>query len=154
MTGREWKPGDVAMLRCDDIDCEVYEHSGIFGKSGEWWLLDVGEYALSKDVEPIRPLVVIDSEDREQVERLRFEIADLVSYSQLREALDTFADPKPPRPDEPTGLGAVIEDDRGWLWTKARTHDHGLNWREQWGGRWENWVDLDVARVLSEGWSE
>lgn len=105
--------------------------------NGEWTALALG---------PIRPLVVLDL--NEQSYRRVIEV--------LREkGLDQIADmiaeqTRPPKPDEPTGLGAVVEDEgRRWVhfgnacWIKtvpnANTH-------------MKIWADFTPAvRVLSEG---
>lgn len=65
---------------------------------------------------------------------------------------ELFAPPKPP---EPTGLGAVVEDADGNTYTRAdkgtlpwfTTHKGGN------GGRcdWTRWDDIPAVRVLSEG---
>jgi hypothetical protein len=69
-----------------------------------------------------RPVVVIDPEDREQVERLCSGLLDIHWYGNadaMQVALRKFANPTPPKPDEPTGLGAVVEDADGIRWVLA-----------------------------------
>ena len=63
----------------------------------------------------------------------------------------------PPKPAEPTGLGAVVEDAAGDQWVRAG-FDHGGrlldNWRLASGdgvGNWQPWSRIDAVRVLSEG---
>ena len=90
-------------------------------------------------VREVRPLVVIDSEDMAEVERFR-EIAsrwaDRVPYADSREpgdlthgdamqaALREFA---APRPEEPKGLGAVVESFEGSVWVRGH-HNNRSSW--------------------------
>ena len=107
------------------------------------------------------PVVVIDPKDREQVERL----ADCLMATDpnraiednLAAALREFANPTPDapaKPDEPTGLGAVVEDSDGRRWVRARplSVEHPHVWR--WSGIWKTYADIDVDCVLSEGVTE
>ncbi|RNL64396.1 hypothetical protein EFK50_07685 [Nocardioides marmoriginsengisoli] len=87
------------------------------------------------DYKTAHPLVVIDPEDREQVERLREAAsrwADRVPYANMREdgdlthldamqaALREFADPKPSAcTEEPRDLAARIVDRDGDVWARA-----------------------------------
>lgn len=162
---REWKPGDAAMIRlgarCDGR-----------GERGEGWATairdNVGSWACGvatariandEDILEARPLVVIDPEDREQVERL----ADLNeratpegwvsptdATNAMQAALREFADPTPPKPDEPTGLGAVIEDANGDLWVRLRPAE--WQWRRADDeGLFQGWHNISAVRVLSPG---
>ena len=104
-------------------------------------------------------LVTIDPDDRAQIERLlELEnqaveeireaqggggvlIADAlqVAFKRLNDPSIRFAI------KEPTGLGAVVEDNRGDLWVRVKGDSWacGLSRRE--------WVDIDATRVLSDG---
>lgn len=103
----------------------------------------------------LRRLVVIDPEDPEQVERLLsayYERCDTGGHrgaGAFQAALREFADPKPPKPEEPTGLGAVVEDaeDSKWVRIESRT---GWWWRNP-AGQNRRWPEIDAVRVLSEG---
>ena len=135
-----------------------------YGKS-HWQTPTLGQVADSSVTEA-RPLVVIDPEDREQVERLA---AAYVSEGTQRgyampghqmedrrdamqAALREFANSKPPKPDEPTGLGAVVEDESGDLWIRTcEPCDRCLNKPWQQGPVHKNWQIVDAVRVLSEG---
>lgn len=106
-----------------------------------------------------RPLVVIDPEDREQVERLESELARRCGWlvgdaginvsrrAAMQAALREFANPTP-RIEEPTGEWAVVLDVNGNIWTRFnRVHwssEASPNNRQTWG-------ELDVVRILSEG---
>ena len=110
---REWKPGDVAMVTGRWIRTE--EHSERYAvRRGEGWI-SRGRLALHVsdwEVSAVRPLVVLDPEDAEQVARLadvwdRWQ--DRVPYADMREegdltyttaaqsALREFANPTPPK---------------------------------------------------------
>ena len=137
----EWRDGDVAA-----IEFMRGVERGMW-LDGQW--IVTGGRASSAHYD-VRPLVVIDPEDREQVGRLTDAIyrhgEPEVYVDKLQAALREFANPKPPKPDEPTGLGAVViaGDGRPWI-------HHGR-------GKWMRddamvlgWADLDVIRVESEG---
>jgi hypothetical protein len=104
------------------------------------------------DVADPRPLVVIDPEDREQVEAL---MAALPAYlldkpvSRVQDGLRSLiADPKP---EEPLGLGAVVEDDKGRTWVSAY-RDGRTKWVPSNGSRFPtNYDDVAAVKVLSEG---
>ena len=105
-----------------------------------------------------RPLVVIDPEDREQVERLMSTFhaqynmpwssdSDAMHADRMQAALREFATPTP-KPEEPKGWGAVVEDDTGAMWTLyAPEAGAWINYRE--GKRL--WSGIDAVRVVSEG---
>lgn len=108
------------------------------------------------DGEPLcRPVVVIDPEDREQVERLtkaycdaRDGDNDLYRVSAiLQAALRSLI--APPKPEEPTGLGAVVEDAEGNLWVQV--YEKGLWQRSDDRDVWTVWEKFSAVRVLSEG---
>ena len=63
------------------------------------------------------------------------------------------AQTKPPKPAEPTGLGAVVEDAEGVRWVRKGSTTHGEDWTRQIGDAWTGnpWNRIDVVRVLSEG---
>jgi hypothetical protein len=110
---------------------------------------------------------VIDPEDAEQVKRLddlltRFLDGNEVPAYEgtegvMKAALREYANPKPPKPDEPTGLGAVVEDNEGTLWVRTEPADGDVPaWVASWTGRLDepqpsDYADLLVNRVLSEG---
>lgn len=113
----------------------------------------------------IKPLAVIDADDREDVERFR-EIAsrwaDQVPHSLMRErgdmdhtdamqaALRQFAAPTP-QIEEPMGLGAVVETANGDLFVRSKTITTVAHWKPAKGGERRKWEHLRVVRVLSEG---
>lgn len=138
MSGREWKRGDVGL---------TYDGLRVF-RTDAGWVDEEGddrsvlESAIrTRGDEAVRPLVVIDPRDADV-----FHLSDA-----LATALREFADPHPPKPEEPQGLGAVVEDSKGDTW--VRIHTGAVPWAH--AGRFpQRWADIDVVRVLSEGWSE
>lgn len=166
----EFKPGDVAHVRGEypsgRSTCEFSE-IGLRSIDGFWQLL--GEVVHDDHVAEVRRLVVIDAEDSEQVERLgrllwhmspgaNWGVPCGEPYAKFFEdteaALREFANPTPPKPDEPMGLGAVVEDASGHLWVRAKTTTTSAHWNRahgQMGGKRLSWSAIDVVRVLSEG---
>lgn len=146
---REWQPGDVAMVK---VHVGHQETRVARGFDNRWHGQD-GIYRLATDA---RPVVVIDPEDREQVTLLN-ELIQIQPQSDtrplvdvLRDALREFANPKPPKPVEPTGLGAVVEDEDGSL--HVRTSGHIVNpWRSETDGSSRSWSLVAAVRVLSAG---
>jgi hypothetical protein len=111
-----------------------------------------------------RLLVVIDPEDREQVERLivayyaqidgyRYSTGDLPEKfsDNMRAALREFANPTP-KPDEPMGLGAVVEDANGRRWVLTECDSTpGTLWWVRPGVSTPHWSFIDAVKVLSPG---
>lgn len=62
---REWKPGDVAMVTVDGV-----EQRAVRSADGTKWVVEPKPAPSRRVSESARPLVVIDPEDREQVERI------------------------------------------------------------------------------------
>jgi hypothetical protein len=60
---------------------------------------------------------------------------------------------KPPKPEEPTGLGAVVEDADGERYVGLGDHYGGgaLRWKGDRGMTFTSYDRIDVVRVLSEG---
>ena len=155
---REWKPGDVALV------------PGV----GKALVLDDGRWSTQprgvihprkgfEDLYKARPLVVIDPEDREQIERLAQLLHDYDAHladdphresawvSLTSDALRKYANPKPPKPEEPTGLGAVVEDAEGRRWVQVDAE--GGMWlpQDNLHERWRSYYEVDAVHVLSEG---
>lgn len=99
---------------------------------------------------PEPKVAVIDPANTADLERLAKLIANTGT---LAEALTRYAAGEgltPPKPAEPTGLGAVVEDEEGVLWTHT-----GLATISPWVrggiGDWRDYGNIAVVRVLSEG---
>lgn len=169
---REWKPGDVALV-CNEFGVwNVAICTLRVGYIGYGWRFGVADMWMRVGEHEARPLAVIDPEDRRQVERLR-DLADIAYREQngdhgdidisrgrgergnaFQAALREFADPKPPKPDEPTGLGAVVESEDGRRWVRSKDITTVCHWKPSAGGRRVRWSDLPHVRVLSEGVAE
>lgn len=174
MSGREWKPGDVALVTEYDppllamvgyregSKLLMFKYAdGGFDVAGRIDIVDGEELEIAA-----RPLVVIDPEDREQIKRLadigtriadprRTGLASDHAIRSLQAALREFANPKPAKPDEPQGLGAVVEDADGTVWLSNR-FDSTITWRTPWFSsdldEWRDWSAIEVARILNDGW--
>jgi hypothetical protein len=145
---RDWKPGDVAMVRLDPrTEIRVFWNGQHWqGVKGVFYDLHVSA----------RPLVVIDPDDAEAVERLcaSFLMGDegtsIGNVTDLQAALREFANPTPPKPAEPTELGAVVEDASqvefvhlgSGLWVYGTTDGPSRGFA---------YADIAAVRVLSMG---
>lgn len=66
----------------------------------------------------------------------------------MQAALREFANPTPPKPEEPTGEWAVVMDANGNVWTRM----NDVHWSSAASpNNRQTWGELDVVRVLSEG---
>ncbi|WP_377324701.1 hypothetical protein ACFJIY_07520 [Pimelobacter simplex] len=163
MTGREWQPGDVA---------NTLNHGGTqlaFRTSSGWTFIDGSASGECADDYGFRHVVVIDPEDREQVERLESlylsdehrECDDTTGC--MQEALRGLASPTPPKPDEPSGLGAVVEAVCGCdVGPQKFIHDPlstrfegrplvpGRTWKSACGHH--AWSVLQEVKVLNDGY--
>lgn len=167
---REWKPGDVALVRSMYGNKVVGLRTGVPSNRGWAYSEEVGggntTQSWSSDPEGnyvIRPLAVIDPEDREQVERLirlfchhtpRGDAEFVLRHGgidNMQAALREFADPKPPKPEEPLGVGAVIEDAEGSIWVRVGRKPGNTWYRPH--GVYARYSDLDIIRKLSDGWA-
>lgn len=155
MSAQGFKPGDVAIIKCSDGDWRpaFYTSTAMSGYSN-WRFAD----GMLRDagLSVARPLVVIDPESSADVERLTGALEQFITSGDdyadgVQAALREFASPTPPRPDEPTGLGAVVEDAEGYLWVlNERALTDTLWWRRV-GVATPHWSAISAVRVLSEG---
>lgn len=104
----EWKPGDVADL---DLGSEIGTRRAILLNNGTTWCDDHSAFWDSRgtQIKEVFPLVVIDPEDYEQIERLHdsywsIRRHDATRIDALQGALRELADHKP---DEPGTWGVV-----------------------------------------------
>lgn len=57
-----------------------------------------------------------------------------------------------PKPDEPTGLGALVRDAAGEAWVLAEPGDRRQPWRRLGSkGGWRHWDHIDAVEVLFPG---
>lgn len=150
---RDWKPGDVALV--GNAPAMYVDNSG-----DEYFISPIGTHWRS--CSPERQLVVLDPEDREQMVALAEawdnvrdvelgkEPMPLRAY-RMQAALRSLI--TPPRPPEPLGLGAVVEDEEGDFWVYAGTRALKDGETREWvhGGRARWYADITAVRVLSEG---
>jgi hypothetical protein len=165
-----WKPGAVALV--NDVTnpdapwkaatCVSAARPG--EREAEWVLHDTGGRVWGS-VSAARPLVVIDPEDAEAVERLvslmtTAEVMKGYSFADgVRDALREFANPTPPKPDEPRGLGAVVRDSKGYLYSRGYPDQaddfvhvwHVVDRAANKPRSWWKWDEIDAVEVLSEG---
>lgn len=151
---RKWKPGDVALVPFTRGDIRV-----MFTTDG-WVISDAPEVKCIPGFSDIRPLVVIDPEDREQVERLHQSILRVYGQQKVTDAADNtmlmqaalreFDNPTPPKPEEPMGLGAVVATgaDGDFIRVSCESYNPWLNVQT---GVVHSWLRVAAVRVLSEG---
>lgn len=152
--GREWKPGDVAMWEHRGDRELVFRFLGGFDCDIPEWQTVEGGCGYPREGE-LHRVVVIDPEDDAQVERLVRLFwdngnDDCDDPAAMRAALREFADPKPPKPTEPTGFGAVVEDTEGHYW--INTHPGDPNpWVRNAGDEWVSYDRIAAVYVLRTG---
>lgn len=164
----EWKPGDVVTATVKGREnvrlvagwskydprlrwCEMSPRWGD-GDDDDCWFVP-------RDVTDARPLVVIDAEDREQVERLAQAYLDKFGSGhpsqaiadQMQLALREFANPTRPKPDQRTQPFAVVQDSNGARWLLASDADGLAPWNRIGTDVWAAWSEISAVRVLSEG---
>jgi len=115
-------------------------------------------------IKTTRPLVVIDPEDREMADRLADLFVDGLpsvepstrgrQIDAMQAALRSLI--APPKPPEPTGMGAVVEDDEGVRYVGLGDHYGGgqLRWKGGRGMTFTSYADINAVRILSEGVDE
>jgi hypothetical protein len=154
-----YEPGTVAVATVKGVKgVRVVRGEGLF--ADKWYAnrpvagSDTSFY--DAVVTDVRPLVVLDieqaygcwAEKRDPaliVARLRNtrSVAALAIADQIEEQT------RPSKPEEPTGLGAVVEDEDGSVLVRLGDSDHP--WQVVEGGSRWHWDAIDVARVVSEG---
>jgi hypothetical protein len=125
---------------------------------GNWWRAS-GELYDPAEVTNIRPQLVLDPDDAEQVVRLAKACpdewlfrgddgtADPAVVEDLQNALRTLL-PKLPKPAEPTGLGTVVEERGGAYWVLIDPETGVWINYENGTAMYTNYADIDVVRVL------
>lgn len=166
MSRRDWQPGDVVfdtedgsigMVVENGYGCRIGPaHDGaglhVHYEDGDWSKAPGSQH---------RPLLVIDVEDCERVEEVTRAIFGPLADAGRNSVVDGLRSLlTPPKPAEPLGLGAVVEDDKGDLWVRIYTHANDCNdWREVGGYRAgddekdhrRSYSELPAVRVLSQG---
>ncbi|MDB5716479.1 MAG: hypothetical protein JWO15_3876 [Sphingomonadales bacterium] len=154
---REWKPGDVALV----MGADEKWRKCLRAITNDGWYDEDGAHDADDEVHHVRPLVVIDPADRDQRQALGDSLMRHGIYNEndscsmqgaLGDALRSLL--APPKPPEPMGLGAVVEDSRGEMWIRDKTTTTVNHWkraRGEDGGSRYSWDHLTAVRVLSEG---
>lgn len=140
---REWKPGDVVRATYSGEEKTYFYGRDFRTKEYRWISTEGTTTDAFRLADSTRPLVVIDPDDREQVERLALAYDDAFArivpdfHSRAEEveqgdddaimqaALREFANPTPPAlTDMPMDLGARVVDRDGDVWAR----DTGSSW--------------------------
>lgn len=170
---REWKPGDVALIEAGcHANRKVAIRTGIpsnmgwaysdthNGQSTRNWTADT-----NSTVTVVRPLALIDPENADDVAKLvrlfwAHGTDDCDDPHAMQAALREYANPTP-QIEEPTGLGAVVEDARGVRWVRTEPKNGMTNpWQatlhkaEPDKVRSLPWAEVGAVRKLSEGVTE
>lgn len=172
---RDWKPGDVAMVRTRTLAGIPNAERAMFRvdagiplgartEDGDVWMLHHGGHCVDENAESVRPLVVIDPESSEQVDQLTKAVVEAcyrdgnltvsdngIHSDTMQAALREFANPTPPKPEEPQGLGAVVEDANGVPWVRCENAELEPHWYAR--NKMKKFADVAAVRVLSEGWT-
>lgn len=164
----DWKPGDVAIAKYShDDEPKIYMRvrNKYSGADERWESVD-GSHSLDfRSADWWHLLAVIDPESDEDMERLAKAVVEAafkhgnlpvsdngIHWTTIALALREFAKPTPPKPERPTGLGAVVRDSTDVefvhlgsdLWTYGTTDGPASSF---------TWDELDAVEVLSQGWS-
>lgn len=140
---REWKPGDVATTQFGRSVVDGGKRCRHYDSAPHWHHVTNGGWDPLESHPDARPLVVIDPEDKEAVERLAELVMNTPNASgwtdRTQAALREFANPTPPRIDEP-GTWGVVE-------ASCVHSDHRREWVRFPSGNWHSVRDLDDRRA-------
>ena len=112
----EYQPGTVAMLRAENGH-EFLAVRTFGGSSGDYWSAPKGwpKEASGCEIIATKPLVVLDLSPHEVMRALEaLRGSNGMVAMQVADKLEAAA--RPPKPAEPKGLGAVVEDAKGTRW--------------------------------------
>lgn len=135
--------------------------------SAEWYVVEGTQQILRRTHigtlnERCRPVVVLDLSQWSSAstaavcEWLRAKCVSAPSESQVHYIANAIeAQTKPPKPDEPLGLGAVVEDAEAWRWVLFNPGGR-KPWRRNEprsydGATYRIYADIDAVKVLTEG---
>lgn len=152
---RDWKPGDVAVVQMGHGP-----QAAIF--TGKFWAWSDGSGPYEGVSHCHRnatatPAIVIELPKGclggwdvlvNSLVVAREKTGFTMTFDGLIEQIEAQTKVAPPKPDEPTGLGAVVEDEDGLTW--VRRHPAGPAWVNGYQ-RWAAYADIAAVRVLSEG---
>lgn len=150
----EWNPGHVAIVMRNGREVVAMRYD-TGAESGWRYQAAVGvafdHFSPDPGTKP-RPLVVIDPDDDEHVERLTLALEGNAFRSEVQAALRSLV--TPPKPEEPRGIGAVVEDADGAQWVLVDRRNGVAGWRHVDSTLvrpWAFYESIAVAKVLSEG---
>ena len=146
MSARHWQPGDVARIQYDRVDQIGVVRRRVAAGGALEFAYGSGGFDMVADetVGPAaRPLVVIDPEDPQQVERLYGALAARVGMATISEALRSLV--ALPKPEEPTDFAAQVRDRNGLRWVKLTGH----SWLCEDGTQVGGYALVDAVEVLS-----
>jgi hypothetical protein len=156
----DYKPGTVAKATVRGVP-----NVRIVRGDGHWALAaDTDDFITDRNapalIADVRPLVVLDLNgtygcwaDQGDPSVIVKSLRETHSAPAQAIADQIEAQTKPPKPAEPTGLGAVVEDDLGRRWVRI-DDDPELNkpWRPaDMAAIRSHWQNVKAVRVLSEG---
>lgn len=178
---REWKPGDVVTATVDDrTNVRLVAGWSKYDPQLRWCEMsprwadgdDDDCWYFPSQVSNVRPLVAFDPDELPVAGNLaptwlRNLAAALARdnttiTTSLEGVLHYLADRidetrPPPKIDEPSGLGAVIEDADGQIWVRVHGDGGPAKWRRaDYRDQREPfavWSAIDAAKELSPGWS-
>lgn len=154
-----FKPGDVVHHPEHGLGIVQKAEAGLFVEFEQ--NLETGVTPLFRVIFELRRLVVIDPEEaipEPAVEAFRkawYEADELGMEGcrvrvGIKALLDEILKPNMPKPDEPIGLGAVVEDTEDDLWVRADDEDL-QPWFRVGDAIWLEYSRINAVRVLSEG---
>lgn len=161
---REWKVGDLAETTHQGRKSVALVVAGAscsntHPSTPHWHGATGGWNPLSDTNCTYRPLVVIDPErgnlGQAIAEALDFPEGSLLGDAVIaatKDVLDSLV--APPKPDEPQGLGAVVEDEGGRRWVRVEPEGIAVAWTSHVRGeipKEYSWPNIAAVHVLSEG---
>ena len=153
------KPGDVAIIAIKGGDRLVIglrdTHGWAHLREYDSEVVSHSVWTNASQVTVVWPLVVIDPDDVKQVARLVDAVlANGYKYdgslsADMAAALRSLIEP--PKPDEPTGLGAVVLGSDGNLWVAGPGVPGGKRWEPEDGGESRYYRDVPAISEMSVG---
>ena len=146
----EYAPGTVAVATVRGVEGVLIVRTARRDEFAWYDTTERHRWLKEDDLTDVRPLVVLDplawwpnETDRRRV------ISNLREWGALFIADAIEAQTRPPKPAEPQGLGAVVEDAEGSRWVRCDADE--TPWYRVDSDDWYSWRNLDAVRVLSEG---
>jgi hypothetical protein len=139
----DYAPGTVAVATVRGVPgVRVIRGGATSGAFTDYWFADrlihgSASHFHESVVTDVRPLVALDPTN--------YPTLDVAEHFRAH-GLPAFADAwaaqtRPPKPAEPTGLGAVVEDAAGYWWVSA-SHDNRRQWyRDNVRSGWRDYAD-------------